>query len=228
MLQKNQKGFALIPLVILSTIVGIIIGLAAPHYIRQNWMIQPQQPPAPSFQKANDLRVDLNAALRENVALVMTAARRVYDNDIYASDAIQALSANADDIAKIIGDIYGPSVKEEYSTLWKNQDTYFINFAKALRENDQLQKEQAERDLDNYDEETVKFWRKHNPKLDLDNYQQLVIDRVSFIKSGIEAYSSRNIAKSYKQQHNSYQQIGKVADILAEAIVKQFPEKFNQ
>ncbi len=180
-----------------------------------------------TYNKANDLRVDLNAVLRENVSLVMAATRRTYDGDPYAQDAIQALDANTNDIATIIGDFYGPDAKGEYTQLWKNQDTYFINYTKAIKENNHTLLTKSKADLDNYDEASVKFWQSHGSKLDLNNYQQVVIDRVNFIKSAIDAYAARNIAKSYKQQHGAYQQIGKVADLLAEAIIQQFPDKFT-
>ncbi len=211
--------FLLLPL-----IIGLIIGFLSHDKVIQ--ITAPKATPT-QFDSSNDLRVNLNSVYRENIILLTSSLRRIYNKEPYSPDALEALSENTDDIGDIIKTYYGPGAKSDFLDLWKNQNSAYISYTEAVRDRDLNKKSQAEHDLKTHIDASLLFWKKLNPTFNTNDYQVMLADRISFIKNFVNDLSNGNITQSFKEQHNAYQQNGKIADFLTLSVVKQFPEKFK-
>ncbi|MBI3486165.1 hypothetical protein HY025_04470 [Candidatus Daviesbacteria bacterium] len=218
-----------IVIILLPFLIGLLIGFFSHDHFKENL-----ETTFPSFQQvksnfdlANNLRVDINSVYRENVILLTSSLRRIYNKEPFAPDALEALSENTEDIGDIIGKYYGVDIRSEYVQRWTNQNHAYITYTEAVRDKDNDKKIIAEADLNNYLESSLSFWKRVNPSFDTIQYKTMLSSRINFIKNFINDLSSSNITDSYKEQHNAYQQNGKIADFLTLAIVKQFPEKFK-
>lgn len=176
--------------------------------------------------KASDFRTGLNGNYRENLALLLAASRRVSDSDPNATDVIKSLDDNAWDLGFFLENFYGKEVAREFTGLWQEQDKAFIDYTQAVRDHDQKAKILAEQEIQNHILHKTSFWKKQIPHLDVNRYQRLVLARADSIKSSIDAYARRDVAKSFKEQHTAYQQTGLVADMLSESLVQEQPYKF--
>lgn len=216
--------------IILPILIGIIIGfyLHDPinDQIKKSYFLKIPQTNS-NFDKTNNLRVDLNGALRENVILLTSTLRRIYNKEPFAPDSLEALNENIDDIGDIVKTYYGSDTKTDFLLIWKKQNQAYVNYVQALRDNNKNLKDQAVKDLNDYVDNSLIFWKKLNPNFDTEQYRRILIDRINFIKNFANDLSSSNIAGSYKEQHNAYQQNGKMADFMTISIVKQFPDKFK-
>lgn len=215
---------------ILPVLIGAIVGFYLHDPIAQK--INPPKKIAASplvngFDSTNELRVNLNSVYRENVILLTSGLRRIYNREPYAPDVIEALAENTSDIADIIGTFYGQNIKSEYLNLWNKQNLAYISFTEAVRDKNISKKAQAENDLADYKDVSISFWTRVNPNFDGGSYRQIIADRISFIKNFVNDLDAGNITASYKEQHSAYQQNGKVADFLTNNIARQFPEKFK-
>lgn len=220
---KFRKKGSSLSLVVISVIAGLIIGIVVGPSLTN--LVPGIQTTA--SQATLDLRSNLKAAQRENVALVMAVSRRAFDNDPYTTDAVKALDDNAQDLGDILADVYGQNVGQQYTSLWRIQDTDFINYTNALKNGDSIGKNKASADLDSYSDTVVAFWAKVNPSFDSKTYQAMVKERVRLIRAAIDAYAVRDVGTSYKQQHAAFLQIGKAGDLVVNSIVKQFPNKYK-
>ncbi len=179
------------------------------------------------FDKTNNLRVDLNSVYRENIILLTSALRRIYNKEPYAPDVVEALNENTQDIADIIGIYYGSDAETEFLLLWKNQNSAYLSYVEALRDKNSTQQADSEKILNNYIESSLVFWKKVNPTFNNSVYRIMLTERINFIKNFINELNKNSITESYKEQHKAYQQNGKIADFLTINIVKQFPDKFK-
>lgn len=216
-------------LVFLPLLIGLIIGFYSHDSINSKLKAVnvSKKVQTESFDPTNNLRVDLNGALRENVILLTSTLRRIYNKEPFAPDSIEALNENIDDIGDIIKAYYGPDSKADFLLLWKSQDQSYVNYIEGVRDNDKKQKDQAEQGLNDYVENSLTYWKKLNPNFDSEKYKMMLDERINFIKNFADDLSGSNISGSYKEQHSAYQQNGKIADFLTLMVVKQFPDKFK-
>ncbi len=217
-------------MLLLPLILGAVVGfyLHDSIVLRLN-LIQAPTPSqtAPNFDKSNNLRVDINSLYRENVILLTSALRRIYNKEPYVPDALEALQENTLDIADIIGNYYGPEVRSQYLGLWVSQNRAFVSYAEAVRDKDNNKKAAANKNLNDYVDASLSFWQKVNPQFDTTSYRPMLADRVSFLRNFVNDLDASNVSESFKDQHAAYQQNGKIADFLTLSIVKQFANKFK-
>ena len=177
--------------------------------------------------KAAGLRVLLNSINREHANLASIALRKGYDGAPDFDASFKALDNNSIEIGNSITSVYGADAGAKFLEIWRSHIVYFKNYTVASKTNDQAGKDKAVQDLATYVNNISTFLSQANPNLPFDAVHSLVATHVGLLKDTIDQHFAGNYSASYTQQHATDVQIGTgVADAVAGAIVKQFPERF--
>ncbi len=177
--------------------------------------------------KAASLRTLLNSINREHANLASIALRKGFDGALDFEASVKALDNNSIEIGKSIGSVYGPAAETEFLEIWRSHITFFVNYTVASKTNDQAKKDQAVNDLAGYVNRVSDFLSKANPNLPREAVHQIVTEHVMLLRNTIDEHFAGNYEASYAKQHATDVQIGtQLADTVAGAIVKQFPERF--
>lgn len=218
--------------IIVATIVALVIGGAAgyamgmgKHGDTMSSAATTQSTASPS--KAADLRVGLNNLLREHVSVSLAVTRDIVDNspDLEASKAAQ--TANAVDIAKAVGSIYGEEAQAKITPMFVDHITESNKFAAAVANGDMAAKDAANAELKEYLNEIAGFFSGAISTLPQDAVYELLETHENLLNESIEAYKAGDFTKSYELERQALAQAGFIGDALAKGIVETKPELFK-
>jgi hypothetical protein len=176
--------------------------------------------------KAADLRVLLNNLETEHVSLAAAATRAGFDGDPAFQAAAASLDKNSNDLADAVGSLYGDEARSRFYEIWNSHIGFFVDYTKAAKAGDQAGMNKAVQNLNGYVEAVSDFFSKANPNLPKDAVKQLVGEHVMLLKNAVDKHGAKDYAASYKAEEEARDQIGKIADTMAGAIVKQKPGNF--
>lgn len=175
-----------------------------------------------------DLRVAVNLLLAEHVHLAAAAtgwAMMSMNRNFDA--AARALDANSVDLANAIGLVYGDGAKEAFLPLWRRHIGFFVDYTMATIERKADGRRKAVDDLVNYARDFGAFLNSANPELPADAVEALVREHVVTLAAVVDAQANQDWVRAYELQRKAAAHMQKIADALATAIVKQFPDRFG-
>ena len=177
--------------------------------------------------KAADLRVALNLLLDEHVQIVAFATGAALSgNDAGFQAAAKTLDTNTVGLGDAIGSVYGDAAKTTFLELWRKHIGFFVNYTVATAKGDKAGQDKAVADLDGYRKDFDAFLTGANPNLPKGAVAELLIPHVTGIAGFVQAQNAKDTS-SYDKAETTAMHSQKIADPLAEAIVKQFPAKFQ-
>ena len=183
---------------------------------------------ATSATPASALRTALNALLGEHVILAAAATGAALDGrDAEFKAAAAALDANSVDIAKAIGSVYGADAEQAFLPLWRRHIGFAVDYTVGVATKDQAKQQKAVADLIAYTQDFGAFLSSANPNLPKSVVADLVKHHVVTLKDVIDAQASKDSVKAYAAQRAATAHMKMIADPLASAIVKQFPDKYS-
>lgn len=177
--------------------------------------------------KGTDLRTGLHALFREHVYLAAAATGAALggrDGEFKA--AAWALDANSVDIARAIGSVYGSDAERAFLPLWRKHIGFAVDYTVGVATKDEAKQMKAVSDLVQYTEDFGAFLNSANPYLPKQAVAELVKTHVLTLKDVIDAQAKADPIKSYTALRTAAGHMAMIADPLADAIVKQFPERF--
>ena len=176
---------------------------------------------------SSDLRTGLNSLFREHVFLAAAATgAALAGRDGEFKAAAGALDANSIDIAKAIGAVYGAGAEQAFLPLWRKHIGFVVDYTVGVATKDDAKKNKAVTDLVQYTQDFGAFLASANPNLPKDVVANLVKDHVLTLKDVIDAQATGDMNKTFMAMRSAAGHMGMIADPLAAAIVKQFPERF--
>jgi hypothetical protein len=176
---------------------------------------------------SSDLRTGLNSLFREHVFLAAAATgAALAGRDGEFKAAAGALDANSIDIAKAIGAVYGAGAEQAFLPLWRKHIGFVVDYTVGVATKDDAKKNKAVTDLVQYTQDFGAFLASANPNLPKDVVANLVKDHVLTLKDVIDAQATVDMNKTFMAMRSAAGHMGMIADPLAAAIVKQFPERF--
>jgi hypothetical protein len=176
---------------------------------------------------SSDLRTGLNSLFREHVFLAAAATgAALAGRDGEFKAAAGALDANSIDIAKAIGSVYGAGAEQAFLPLWRKHIGFVVDYTVGVATKDDAKKNKAVTDLVQYTQDFGAFLASANPNLPKDVVTNLVKDHVLTLKDVIDAQATGDMNKTFMAIRSAAGHMGMIADPLAAAIVKQFPERF--
>jgi hypothetical protein len=178
-------------------------------------------------QSAADLRVALNTTLAEHVWLAAaTTEAALGGRGGEFKDAAGALDANSVALSKAIGSVYGADAGTAFLALWRKHIGFFVDYTNGVGRKDKAMQEKAVKDLIGYADDFGAFLSSANPNLPKDVVAGLVRDHVVGLKAVVDAQANKEWAAAYGKLREAAAHMQMIADPLAGAISKQFPDKF--
>ena len=176
---------------------------------------------------AAGLRVAFNTALREHAYLAAIATNAALGGrDAEFKAAAGALDANSMDIAKAIGSVYGPGAEQAFLPLWRRHIGFFVDYTVGLATNDKAKQDKAVSDLVGYTQDFGAFLNSANPNLPKNVVADLVKTHVLTLKDVVDAQAAKDQPKAWMAARAAAAHMQMIADPLAAAIAKQFPDKY--
>src|SRR4029077_17243982 len=183
---------------------------------------------AASATPAASLRVALNSLLGEHVILAAAATGAALDGrDAEFKAAAGALDATSVEISKAIGAVYGEGAEQAFLPLWRRHIGFAVDYTVGVATKDQAKQQKAGNNLVAYTQDFGAFLASANPNLPKSVVADLVKHHVVTLKEVIDAQASKDPARAYTALRTAAGHMQMIADPLAEAIVKQFPDKFS-
>lgn len=176
---------------------------------------------------ASDLRTTLNTGLAEHVWLAAAATEAALGGRSGEfQKAAAALDANSVALSQAIGSVYGQGAGTAFLELWRKHITFFVDYTTGLAKKDQAMQDKAVKDLLGYADDFGAFIASANPNLSKDVVAGLVRDHAVGLKAVVDAQAKGDWATAYAKLREAAAHMQMIADPLAGAIAKQFPEKY--
>ena len=183
--------------------------------------------PAVAQTSASDLRTALNTTLAEHVYLAAaTTAAALGSRGGEFKDAAGALDANSVALSRAIGSVYGDGAGSAFLALWRKHIGFFVDYTNGLAKRDKGMQDKAVKDLIGYADDFAAFLASANPNLPKDVVAGLVRTHVVGLKAVVDAQVKGDWATAYSRLREAAGHMQMIADPLAGAISKQFPDKF--
>jgi hypothetical protein len=209
--------------------VGCSGGMTGSGHASHVGMAQASSPNgATSATKAAELRASLNYLMGEHILLASSATgAALAGREAQFKAAAAALDGNSVDIAKAIGSVYGQGAQDAFLPLWRRHIGFAVDYTVGVATKDTAKQDKAVQDLVGYSQDFGAFLASANPNLPKDVVAGLVKDHILTLKPVIDAQAAGDQPRVYTMLRSATGHMRMIADPLAEAIVKQFPQKFG-
>jgi len=179
-----------------------------------------------SATPAAGLRVGLNALLSEHVYLAAAATNAALGGRQPEFEAAAAaLDANSVDVARAIGSVYGPDAEKAFLPLWRKHIGMVVEYTVGVATGDRAKQDKAVNDLVGYTQDFGAFLSGANPNLPKSVVADLVKHHVLTLKAVIDAQAAKDQDRAFTALRAGAGHMQMIADPLAGAIVKQFPDR---
>ncbi|MBI2486608.1 MAG: hypothetical protein HYW01_06555 [Deltaproteobacteria bacterium] len=180
-----------------------------------------------SATPAAALRTALNCLLQEHVFLAANATGAALGGrQAEFEAAAAALDGNSVDLAKANGSFYGPDAEAAFLPLWRKHIGFVVDYTVGVATKDKAKQDKAVADLVAYATEFGAFLNSASPSLPADAVAELVKGHILSLKAVIDAQAAMDQTKAFTDLRPAVAHMQMISDAHAEAIVKQFPDKF--
>ena len=181
-----------------------------------------------SATSACSLRKTLNLLLAEHVYLgAMATNAALNGNQKEFEAAAAALDLNSQALAAANGSVYGQAAADAFLPLWRKHIGFLVDYTQAAAAGDEAKKEEARNDLLQYAKDFGAFIHSASPSLPADAVAALVVEHGKSFLLVIDDQAAGDDAKAFIDTRMAAEHMQAIADAHAEAIVKQFPDKFQ-
>jgi hypothetical protein len=217
-------GLALVAVTATGGVGGVGVGGVGVGGVNDVWAARLNAPT--SATPAAGLRVGLNALLSEHVYLASAATNAALGGRQPEFEAAAAaLDANSVDVARAIGSVYGPDAEKAFLPLWRKHIGMVVDYTVGAATQDRAKQQKAVNDLVAYTQDFGAFLSGANPNLPKTVVADLVQHHVLTLKAVIDAQAARDQDRAFTALRAGAGHMQMIADPLAGAIVKQFPDK---
>lgn len=194
------------------------------------WAATPAQNAAPAAEQAAvpapKLQADLRALWHDHVVQTRAYAMAVADyNTTHAAEAAQSVVANAKLIADAVGSFYGPAAGEQILTLLGGHWGAVKDLTDARKAGDAAAHDKALETLTANAGQIAKFLAGANPNLAEDAVKGLMIAHGAHHVAQIQQIMADDKKGEATTWAAMQAHMDTIADALAAAIAKQFPDK---
>jgi len=183
---------------------------------------------SPSATPAAALRTTLNGLFAEHVYLAAAATGAALGGrEPEFKAAAGALDANSVAIAQAVGSVYGKDAEAAFLPLWRRHIGFVVDYTVGAASGDRARQDKAVGDLVAYTQDFGAFLSSANPNLPKSVVADLVKHHVVTLKEVIDAQAAKDPARAYSAVRTAAGHMSQIADPLAEAIVKQFPDRYR-
>ena len=178
--------------------------------------------------KAADLRANLVAMGTEHMIYTDQAVDAALDGSPNADATAAALYKNGTDIGAAVGSIYGKSAETTFNSVWKLHLDEFVKYAVAGKSGDAAGKQTALSTIDSqYTKPLAQYLAKANPNLPEATLETALRDHVNMTAKMIDEHVAGDYTAEAMELDMANTHISGLFSTLANAIVKQYPNKFQ-
>ncbi len=176
----------------------------------------------------SDLRTGLNNLLAEHIYLASSATGAALGGrQAEFTAAAGTLDANSVALSKGIGSVYGTDAEQAFLALWRKHIGFVVDYTTGVATKNKAKQDKAVSDLLGYANEFGAFLSSANPNLAKDVVADLVRTHIVTLKGVIDAQAAGDGATAYANIRAAGAHMRMIADPLATAIGKQFPERYG-
>ncbi len=177
---------------------------------------------------ASELRASLNRLLQEHVYLAGAATGAALGGrDAEFKAAASALDGNGVDLSKMIGAVYGADAESAFLSLWRRHIGFAVDYTVGVASKNKGKADGAVNALVNYAQDFAAFLSSANPNLPKNVVADLVKTHVVTLKDVVDAQAAKDATRTFMALRSAAGHMSMIADPLAAAIAKQFPDKFR-
>ncbi|WPP41082.1 copper amine oxidase N-terminal domain-containing protein [Paenibacillus hunanensis] len=180
-----------------------------------------------STTQASDLRSALGIILGEHATLAVWAMQKGIDGAPDFNQAAGLLNKNTDELSAAVASVYGNAAGDAFKTIWSSHIGYFVDYVKATAAKDEAAKKKAKDELNEYKVTQAKFFADANPNLQQSALEAGLTEHINMLLMAFDDYVAKDYTKVYSQERMAYAYMFMFGDILSEAIVMQYPDKFG-
>ncbi|PUA39289.1 hypothetical protein C8Z91_10305 [Paenibacillus elgii] len=174
-----------------------------------------------------DLRAALGRLLGEHALTAAFAMQKSIDGASDFDQAAAALNRNAEDLAAAVASVYGETAGASFHTAWTSRTRYILDYAKAAASKDESARTIAAGNLEKAQAELAQFFADANPqhgsKPELLNGLTTQIGQMTM---ALDHNALGEYATAYDRMETAYAQMSPIADLLAQEISDQYPDRF--
>ncbi|HVM00731.1 MAG TPA: hypothetical protein VM324_15690 [Egibacteraceae bacterium] len=176
---------------------------------------------------AEELRLTLEQQLGAHALLAIDAMR----NGLTGAEEFEAsaatLDANTQDLTESIGLVYGDEGASAFQQMWEDHIGFFVQYTQGLAADDQTKQDEALAQLEQYRDDFSAFLDEASegnlPAGPVSDSLQMHVDQ---LVSQIDAYDAQDFATAFDVEREAYGHMFETAQVLAEGISTQFPDRF--
>lgn len=194
----------------------------------------PAASPAAARMPAGDLRAALTGLLTEHVYLASEATGAALRGDTKGFDAYATAlngpaNSNTADLVGAVTKIYGADTGKAFDGLWRSNGHIpaVVAYTQAVAKNDKAGADKAVSDLLAYAKTFGATMHQVNPNLPADAVAADVTKHITTLKAVVDAQKAGDATATYTALREAYAHMAGTAAVLADATVKQFPDKFT-
>ena len=179
---------------------------------------------------AIDLRVGMNNLLREHVSSSLDVTRTIAGgaSEAEVEGAISAQTANAVAIAEAVGSVYGDEAQQQITEMFVEHIKASNSYARAVAANDQMAKDAAITELNEYLDEISAFFSTAIDGLAKESVYALLQEHENLLNQSVQAYKDGDFTASYELERQALTQVNGIADALTKGIVTTKSDMFKQ
>jgi hypothetical protein len=183
--------------------------------------------PAVMPKTASDLRTVLDTLLTEHTYLAgQTTGALLGGRMDEAQAAAMTLDVNAQEIAGLIGSVYGQPAQQQFLSLWRRHLADYALYAQATPQADATNRSQARQDLVSFAQDLDVFISSANPNIAAGSLADALTKHVEGTLDVIDAQASKEYPRAFTLAKQGADMTAMLGDPLAAAIAQQFPDEF--
>ncbi len=223
-----------------AIIVVTLMGFAAcnspkpaPNATKNDQPVEVKPDPAAVTQAAlqskdaEKLRTAMRKLWEDHVTWTRNVILCLVDNLPGADQAVKRLMQNQDDIGNAVKSYYGDEAGKKLTDLLHAHIAISADVVKSAKKNDAKALDAANKKwYDNADQIST-FLSGANPNWKMDDVKMMMHDHLKLTTDEAVARIKKDYDGDIKAYDNVHDEILKMADMLSEGIIRQFPEKFK-
>ncbi|MDO3408574.1 copper amine oxidase N-terminal domain-containing protein [Saccharibacillus sp. CPCC 101409] len=176
---------------------------------------------------ASNLRSALDSVLGEHAILAVWTMQKGIDGAPDFQNAAALLSKNTDELTAAVASVYGKDAGAAFKPIWASHIGFLVDYVTATSKKDTAGQQKAKDNLSDYIVKQAAFFAGANPNLPQAALESGLRMHIDQLLKAFDGYAAGSYAAVYPTAHEAYQHMFMFAGTLGEAIVKQFPAKFE-
>lgn len=181
---------------------------------------------AAASAKAFELKTDMRKLWEDHVTWTRNVICCLVDGLPGANEAVARLQKNQDDIGNAVSAYYGDEAGKKLAGLLHDHISISADVVNAAKASDNAKLDEANKRWSDNADSISAFLSGANPNWKLDDIKKMMHDHLKLTTDEAVARIKKDYAADITAYDKVHKEILEMSDMLADGIVKQFPNKF--